>query len=68
MKSREEILNKIHEMMEYELKSIARLDKAQMFWEKQGYRETAEDMKNSSRTHLRCYVALKILLEFADED
>ena len=68
MKTNEEIVSKIREMMEYELKSIARLDKAQMFWENQGYRETAEDMKNSSRTHLRCYTALKILLEFADAD
>lgn len=68
MKTNEEIVNKLREMIDFENKVIMRYDKAKLYWEKEGYRETAKDMKNSSRRHFSICVALETLLDFALED
>lgn len=68
MKSREEILNKINEMIEEEAKAAEECEENLVRWEIEGKKEKAEDMRNRIREHIKGYAVLKSLLKFANED
>lgn len=68
MKSREEILNKINEMLEEEIKDGEACEENRMRWESEGKKEKAEDMRKRVSEHIKGYAVLKSLLKFANED
>ena len=68
MKSREEILNKINEMIEEECKAAEECEENLVRWEIEGKKEKSDDMRNRVREHIKGYAVLKSLLKFANED
>lgn len=68
MKSREEILNKINEMLEEEIKDGEACEEKRIRWESEGKKEKAEYMRKRVREHIKGYAVLKSLLKFANED
>ena len=68
MKSREEILNKINEMLEEECKAGEVCEENLIRWESEGKKEKAEQMRKRVSEHIKGYAVLKSLLKFANED
>ena len=68
MKSREEILNKINEMLEEEIKDGEECEEKRIRWEREGKKEKAEYMRKRVSQHIKGYAVLKSLLKFAKED
>ena len=68
MKSREDILNKINEMLEEEEKDAEVCEEKRIRWESEGKKEKAEYMRKRVSEHIKGYAVLKNLLKFANED
>ena len=68
MKSREEILNKINEMLEEEIKDGEACEEKRIRWESEGKKEKAEEMRKRVSEHIKGYAVLKSLLKFVNED
>lgn len=68
MKTNEEIVNKIREMMDAEGKKIKELDRACEQWKDRGEIEKTAEAKRKMILHFGSWFALMDLEEFADAD
>lgn len=68
MKTQEEILKKINEMLEEECKAAEVCEENRIRWESEGKKEKAEDMRKRVSEHIKGYAVLKSLLKFVNED
>ena len=68
MKTNQEIVNKIHELMFEEYKEITRCREIKRECQKGGRTESALDMLNCEKEHSRAYEALAKILIFASND
>ena len=68
MKTQEEILKKINEMLEEETKAAEVCEENRIRWESEGKKEKAEYMRKRVSEHIKGYVVLKNLLKFVNED
>lgn len=68
MRTNEEIVNKIHELMQEEYKAITKCREIKKDCQKRGQSEAALDMLNSEKTHSAIYDKLAKILIFASND
>ena len=68
MKSREEILTKINEMLEEEEKDAEECEEKRILLESEGKKEKADYMRKRVSEHIKGYAVLKSLLKFVNED
>ena len=68
MKTNEEIVNKLRELMFEEYKEITRCRDLKKDCQKRGQAEAALDMLNSEKTHSAIYESLAKILKFASND